>query len=346
MTSHNIGHQGTFGADTVVAARPRPVTAPPAPGQSSATGRLNFLLTGIQYANAITTVSPDLRAGDLTRKHGVGLDRRAALPPRRARGILNGIDDTEWSPATRPAPRALLYGRRPVGQRARCKRERLLVGGAAHTAGTFRSSASCRGSCGKRASTSARRCCLAAAARVIFSSWRSARASPGTRNSSRSSCGTSRSQVVYVSGLQRAPRARSSRRAPTMFSHALALRAVWAEPDVLAALRHAADRAPYGAASRTPSRTTSRAATAAPGSCSITSTTRASRSRWGVPSPRGGRARRRPSRDADAPPTGHGAPLRVGRARRRLRGRVPQSGATRRAVRFRLRSVFWRSAQA
>ncbi|WP_075097807.1 glycogen synthase GlgA [Sandaracinus amylolyticus] len=97
LTIHNIGHQGAF-----------PASILPDTGLADAAssfhqdqlrgGRLNYLLTGILYANAITTVSPTYAREITTVEHGVGLD-----PFLRARrdvlfGILNGIDPGEWSP--------------------------------------------------------------------------------------------------------------------------------------------------------------------------------------------------------------------------------------------------------
>lgn len=97
LTIHNIGHQGGFPAHVV-----------PDLGLADAAdqlhqdllreGRVNFLLHGVMYANAITTVSPTYAREITTTEHGVGLD-----PFLRARrdvlfGILNGIDPDEWSP--------------------------------------------------------------------------------------------------------------------------------------------------------------------------------------------------------------------------------------------------------
>ncbi len=97
LTIHNIGHQGTFGANVI---------GEVGLGNSShlfhqdqlKAGRANFLLTGILYANAITTVSPTYAREIQTPEHGVGLD--GFLRQRRdvLFGILNGIDEGEWSP--------------------------------------------------------------------------------------------------------------------------------------------------------------------------------------------------------------------------------------------------------
>jgi starch synthase len=63
-------------------------------------GMVGYLKAGLALADAITTVSPTYAAEIQTPEFGMGFDgllvhRRAAL-----HGILNGIDDTVWNPAT------------------------------------------------------------------------------------------------------------------------------------------------------------------------------------------------------------------------------------------------------
>jgi starch synthase len=60
----------------------------------------NFLKGGIVYADALTTVSPKYAEEIQTQEFGNGLD--GALRQRDAdlHGILNGVDYTEWDPAT------------------------------------------------------------------------------------------------------------------------------------------------------------------------------------------------------------------------------------------------------
>ena len=97
LTLHNLGHQGTFGAHVL-----------PETGLGDSAhlfhqeelreGRLGYLLTGLLYADAITTVSPTYAKEIQTPEQGVRLD-----PVLRARrdvlvGILNGIDEDEWNP--------------------------------------------------------------------------------------------------------------------------------------------------------------------------------------------------------------------------------------------------------
>lgn len=99
LTIHNIGHQGAFDARVL-----------PETGLGGAVedfhqdqlreGRLNFLLTGILYANAITTVSPSYAREIQTPTHGVGLDAFLRQRNDVFFGILNGIDEGEWNPET------------------------------------------------------------------------------------------------------------------------------------------------------------------------------------------------------------------------------------------------------
>jgi starch synthase len=97
LTIHNIGHQGSFGSDTL-SDTGLAEAAHHFHQDQLREGRINFLLTGILYANAITTVSPTYAREIQRPEHGVGLD--SFLRERRdvLFGILNGIDEGEWSP--------------------------------------------------------------------------------------------------------------------------------------------------------------------------------------------------------------------------------------------------------
>src|SRR5205823_1538736 len=84
-------------------------------------GEINFLKAGIVFADALTTVSPRYAGEIQTPAFGEGLDgvlraRHAAL-----RGILNGIDDAVWNPATDPHLPAR-YRAGDLAGKARCKR--------------------------------------------------------------------------------------------------------------------------------------------------------------------------------------------------------------------------------
>ena len=97
LSIHNIGYQGVFPAASHydiggdVRASLSPAVA--------LSGELNWLREGIYHANSVTTVSPTYAREICTPAGGYGLD--GAL---RARGdvigILNGVDYSEWNPAT------------------------------------------------------------------------------------------------------------------------------------------------------------------------------------------------------------------------------------------------------
>jgi starch synthase len=127
LTIHNLGHQGTFEA------RLLPETgllryAEQFHQDDLRAGRLGFLTTGILHANAITTVSPTYAREIQTAEHGVGLD--GLLRQRRdvLFGILNGIDEHEWSPERDPHLKHHFSAANPE-DKERCKAELLAASG-------------------------------------------------------------------------------------------------------------------------------------------------------------------------------------------------------------------------
>jgi starch synthase len=97
LTVHNLAFQGQY-----------PATIFPSLGLPSAAfaiagveyyGGVGYLKGGLQYADAITTVSPSYAEEITTPEFGMGLD--GMLRARRAvlTGIVNGIDTAIWSPA-------------------------------------------------------------------------------------------------------------------------------------------------------------------------------------------------------------------------------------------------------
>ncbi|HET8744950.1 MAG TPA: glycogen synthase GlgA [Ramlibacter sp.] len=62
-------------------------------------GDLSMLKAGIQFADAITTVSPSYAREIQTEEHGAGFDGILRARASRLRGILNGIDRRLWDPA-------------------------------------------------------------------------------------------------------------------------------------------------------------------------------------------------------------------------------------------------------
>jgi starch synthase len=101
LTLHNVGYQGVFPAarlDDLDLAHERHLFWQ----EDLEAGRINFLKTGIVYADLLTTVSRTHAEEIQSPEQGFGLD--PLLRERRASllGIVNGIDAGEWNPATDP----------------------------------------------------------------------------------------------------------------------------------------------------------------------------------------------------------------------------------------------------
>ena len=104
LTLHNMAFQGLFPAWSALKA-----------GFSSRDfsynkleyhGKFSFLKSGVQYADALTTVSPNY-AKQITSSNdfGMGLEQLLAFREQDLHGILNGVDPKLWDPAADP----LLY---------------------------------------------------------------------------------------------------------------------------------------------------------------------------------------------------------------------------------------------
>ncbi len=98
FTIHNIGYQGIFPPDTL--------NQLALPAQAFAIdgveyyGKLSFLKAGIQYANALSTVSPTHAREIQNEEFGFGLDGLVRQRAGVLSGILNGFDMEQWNPAT------------------------------------------------------------------------------------------------------------------------------------------------------------------------------------------------------------------------------------------------------
>lgn len=100
LTIHNLGYPGIF-----------PAAQLPATGlewdvfsidQLEYYGKLNLLKGGIVFADAVNTVSPSYAEEIQTAEYGGGLDGVLAHHREKLSGILNGIDQDQWNPATDP----------------------------------------------------------------------------------------------------------------------------------------------------------------------------------------------------------------------------------------------------
>jgi starch synthase len=97
VTIHNIAFQGTFPMHAAdVLGIPHHLR-----GMEGVEfwGQVSMLKAGLQFADAITTVSPTYAREIQTPEFGVGLDGVLRARAGRLTGILNGIDTDVWNPA-------------------------------------------------------------------------------------------------------------------------------------------------------------------------------------------------------------------------------------------------------
>lgn len=118
FTVHNLAYQGLFDA-RVLGDVGLPAKAFSVAGVEFH-GALSFMKAGLFYAERITTVSPTYAREIQTAEQGCGLD--GLLRDRRAvlSGILNGVDESIWNPASDAMLPARFDAQRMAGK-ARCK---------------------------------------------------------------------------------------------------------------------------------------------------------------------------------------------------------------------------------
>ncbi len=100
FTIHNLGYQGIVDPWVLgLAGFPRSSFYPHSPFEYH--GRVNFMKVGILFSDLVSTVSPTYaREIQTSGEYGFGLEGVLRRRTGDVRGILNGIDDTEWDPAT------------------------------------------------------------------------------------------------------------------------------------------------------------------------------------------------------------------------------------------------------
>jgi starch synthase len=98
FTIHNIAYQGMFNRGVM------DLTGLPGylfnHSQLEYHGHLNFLKSGIVYADAVNTVSPTYSREIQTAEYGCGLEGLLGQVRYKLSGIVNGVDYGEWDPAT------------------------------------------------------------------------------------------------------------------------------------------------------------------------------------------------------------------------------------------------------
>lgn len=101
LTIHNLAYQGSFAPSFV----PR-LGLPPhsfALHGVEYYGSMSFLKAGLYYADRISTVSPTYASEIQSEPLGFGMHGLLAARSHDLVGILNGIDEQAWNPATDPA---------------------------------------------------------------------------------------------------------------------------------------------------------------------------------------------------------------------------------------------------
>ena len=98
FTVHNLGYQGEFAAE-----RFADLALPPGFFSMHGLefhGKVNFMKSGLHYADRITTVSPSYAREIQTAELGFGMDGLLRSRAGSVTGILNGVDGAIWNPAT------------------------------------------------------------------------------------------------------------------------------------------------------------------------------------------------------------------------------------------------------
>jgi starch synthase len=102
LTIHNIAYHGLFGPDTVGRVGGAETYFYPG-GPIEFYGQVNFLKAGLEFADALNTVSPTYaREIQSSYESSYGLDAVLRARDGRLAGVLNGIDEELWNPAADP----------------------------------------------------------------------------------------------------------------------------------------------------------------------------------------------------------------------------------------------------
>ena len=124
MTIHNIGYQGAFSA-TEVEDLDLGSDSYLLHQDDLKAGHINALKHGILHADAVTTVSPTYAQEITTARYGLGLEQALSARGQAVRGILNGVDYSEWDPRIdRHLP--IHFGPQELAKKADLKRNFLL----------------------------------------------------------------------------------------------------------------------------------------------------------------------------------------------------------------------------
>jgi len=121
FTVHNVGYHGLFPEDTLadIGLESAGVFRPDA---IEFFGKVCYLKGGLNYSDALNTVSPTYAREIQTPEYGFGLDGVLRARSQVLSGILNGADYTEWDPETDPYI-AAHYSRADLSGKRICKQD-------------------------------------------------------------------------------------------------------------------------------------------------------------------------------------------------------------------------------
>jgi starch synthase len=118
FTTHNMAFQGNFPAEWL--GRLEIPGALFSPGGVEFYGQISYLKAGLRTADRVTTVSPTYAREILTPEFGAGMDGVVSERGEDFSGILNGIDEALWNPASDPIlPRS--YRESDISGKRACK---------------------------------------------------------------------------------------------------------------------------------------------------------------------------------------------------------------------------------
>ncbi len=100
LTIHNLGYQGLFPPESLARIGLDPALF--TPDSLEFFGKVNLLKGAILMSDAVTTVSPTYAREIQSPELGFGLDGVLRSRAGAVTGILNGVDYTQWDPATDP----------------------------------------------------------------------------------------------------------------------------------------------------------------------------------------------------------------------------------------------------
>jgi starch synthase len=323
FTIHNIAYQGLFPAGSFAKTN-LPDEMFTMDGLEYY-GQVNFLKGGILFADRLTTVSPRYAKEIQSPEFGCGLEGVVQTRVDDLSGILNGIDTAVWNPATDPLIPSR-YSAADLSGKLGCRRELLRQSGLdpAYTGPVF----------GMICRLTEQKGIDLLLANADFFKTRDCRLivlGAGDKRMEQQlqklAAGRAREGVRLLEA--RRAYEPSDRGGGRLLRDAVALRAVRAEPDVLAGLRHRADREPRGRPGRhRPGRRRGPGGRHGPhvrAECRVAA--RRARARLNTlrrqAAPRGG------------PAAGHGARFQLGGLGGGLRGAVPGSAVTPAIVWFR-----------